>query len=444
VTADGGIMTRLGRIGEATTGMKKSPGPPGRMKLPVLAAALLLGSLSASRLPGGTAALPQSRPLQHDVRVVNIEVPVRVFDGDSFVENLTIDDFEVLENGVPQKLQAIYLVKKSAVERKEEKAPFAPKTDRNFFLVFQINDYNPKIADAVQYFTGQVLRPGDNLTVVTAVRPYHLKKEWIEKSSKDEIARQLVGLVRRDTLIGNTEYLSILNELKRMVSGGGVDGTGGRQPDLSLFGEGTWQEFLMNYRDLRERLEKIRALDAERLLSFADYLKKTEGQKNVLLFYQKEYMPMVNRNQYIGRFESAEDFIIEQDFKDLFDLYKRDVKIEADRIKKTFADASIAIHFLFLTAAPEPVAGMGGTAMEEHSEDIYSPFLEMAKATGGVMQSSSNAAALMRTAGEASENYYLLYYKPENPETDGKFREIKITVKNKSYRILYRAGYFAK
>jgi hypothetical protein len=68
----------------------------------------------------------------------------------------------------------------------------------------------------------------------------------------------------------------------------------------------------------------------------------------------------------------------------------------------------------------------------------------MAKATGGVMQSSSNAAALMRTAGEASENYYLLYYKPENPETDGKFREIKITVKNKSYRILYRAGYFAK
>jgi VWFA-related protein len=390
----------------------------------------------------GLIVLPQQ--LSHDVRVVNIEVPVRVFDGDSFVPDLTIDDFEVYEDGVPQELQAIYLIKNAAVERKEGNGTFAPKAERNFFLFFQVYTYNPKLEDAIDYFVRNVLRPGDSLTVVTSLKLYRLKKEWIAKSSKDEMARQLTKLVRHDTLVGNIEYLSILDELKRMMTGGLLDATGAVSPDLDLFGEGTWGEFLMNYRDLRERLEKLRSFDPDRLISFADYLKRMEGQKNVLLFYQREYMPMLDRKKYIGLFEDGADLVVEQDFKDLFDLYKRDSKIDAKRIKRIFADASISIHFLFMTGRPEHIGGLGDAAMEEHSEDIYQPFLEMAKATGGLAESSSNPAFMMKKAGDAFENYYLLYYKPTNSVSDGKFREIKITVKKKGYRILHRAGYFAK
>jgi VWFA-related protein len=97
-----------------------------------------------------------------------------------------------------------------------------------------------------------------------------------------------------------------------------------------------------------------------------------------------------------------------------------------------------------MTGRPEHIGGLGDAAMEEHSEDIYQPFLEMAKATGGLAESSSNPAFMMKKAGDAFENYYLLYYKPTNTAADGKFREIKITVKKKGYRILHRAGYFAK
>ena len=35
-----------------------------------------------------------SQELQHDSLVVNIEIPVRVFKGDKFVDNLSIDDFQ--------------------------------------------------------------------------------------------------------------------------------------------------------------------------------------------------------------------------------------------------------------------------------------------------------------------------------------------------------------
>ena len=62
--------------------------------------------------------------LQHDVSVVNIEVPVRVFKGDNFIDNLSLKDFDLYENGILQEIDAVYLIKKTDVSREEgEKKP---------------------------------------------------------------------------------------------------------------------------------------------------------------------------------------------------------------------------------------------------------------------------------------------------------------------------------
>ena len=63
--------------------------------------------------------------------VINIEVPVRVFAGGRLVTDLTIDDFELLEDGKPQRLEAVYFVKRH-VERRSEAKRFAPHTSRKF------------------------------------------------------------------------------------------------------------------------------------------------------------------------------------------------------------------------------------------------------------------------------------------------------------------------
>jgi hypothetical protein len=81
--------------------------------------------------------------------------------------------------------------------------------------------------------------------------------------------------------------------------------------------------------------------------------------------------------------------------------------------------------------------------MQEQSEDLYSAFSEMAQATGGLSTSSANPEFLFQKAGEASENYYLVYYTPQNYLADGKFKNIQVRVKGKSYRIAHRSGYFA-
>jgi hypothetical protein len=61
-----------------------------------------------------------------------------------------------------------------------------------------------------------------------------------------------------------------------------------------------------------------------------------------------------------------------------------------------------------------------GVRMEEHSEDIFSAFREVALATGGSVNSSANANELFKKAVDASKNYYLLYYSPGNFKKDGK------------------------
>ena len=58
-----------------------------------------------------------TQDIQHEAIAINIEVPVRVFKGDTFIDNLTINDFELFEDGILQKIEAVYLIKTNNIER---------------------------------------------------------------------------------------------------------------------------------------------------------------------------------------------------------------------------------------------------------------------------------------------------------------------------------------
>jgi hypothetical protein len=99
--------------------------------------------------------------LSYKIRVINIAVPVRVFNGDRFVDNLALQDFEVYEDGEPQKIEAFYLIKKTNLKRKEEKTIFKPETSRSFYLFFSLYEPNPQVSKALAYFFQNVITPED-------------------------------------------------------------------------------------------------------------------------------------------------------------------------------------------------------------------------------------------------------------------------------------------
>ena len=115
--------------------------------------------------------------------------------------------------------------------------------------------------------------------------------------------------------------------------------------------------------------------------------------------------------------------------------------MDVEQIKKAYSDSSINIHFLFLTRDYDE--HKPGIHYQEHSEDIFNAFNQLAAASGGYTIASANALFAFNKAVEATEKYYLLYYTPKNYTPDGKFKNIKVSVKGHNYRMLHRAGYVA-
>lgn len=409
-------------------------------------------TLKKSTLIAGILALSLTlfaQELAHETLVVNIEVPVRVFKGSQFVNNLTIDDFEVYENGKLQKIEAVYLIKKTSIERREEKKRFTPETSRNFFLFFEVTEHTPRVGEAVDYFVQNVLIPGDNLTVVTPVKTYMMKSETLEVLSKEEITKQLKSILRRDALLGSSEYRAAVEELLG-ISRALKSAFGGGDEELDSVTRGEYAEMeedvkievlLQLYESNLDKLEHMRFVDQQKLLEFAKILKEKEGQKYIFLFYQREFIPQIEPKiltQALGAYQDRPNIL--STVSRLFDTYKREISIDVSRVKQAYADSSIAIHFLFFTKPAEHVPGVH---FQEHSEDIFASFMEIAHATGGSAESSANPKFLFERAVDSSENYYLLYYSPSNYRKDGKFRNIRVRVKNRNYRVSHRAGYFA-
>jgi hypothetical protein len=105
--------------------------------------------------------LLSAQEIQHGVITINVEVPVRVFKGNRFLDHLTREDFEVYENGILQQLEAVYLIKKTDITREdtslrpdESRKRFVPQVGRNFILAFEITDYFPRIKEALAYCFG--------------------------------------------------------------------------------------------------------------------------------------------------------------------------------------------------------------------------------------------------------------------------------------------------
>ncbi len=182
-------------------------------------------------------------------------------------------------------------------------------------------------------------------------------------------------------------------------------------------------------------------IDERKILRFAQALKRVEGQKNVFFIYQREFRPEIQPVVLNSLLDSYQDQPnVMSDLQDMFQFYSRDLSVNADQLKKAFADASINFNFIFMNKEPENISGI---AMREQSEDVFRAFSQVVAATGGVVDTSQNPESGFRHAVESSEMYYLLYYSPQNYRPDGRFKNILVRVKNPDYTVLHRLGYFA-
>ena len=364
---------------------------------------------------------PSIQQEEYAERVVSIEVPVRVYKKGHFVRDLSIHDFLLYEDGVQQRIDAVYLIKKKTIER-EEKHKEAVKTrepdieSRNFVFVFEIRHYLPKLNEVMDYFFNKVMLPGDSLKVYTPVRAYNIKEDAFKVLPKQKIADQLKSKLRKDIVMGASDYRSLYEQVRKIV-----------------YTEDMTPKPLMCM-DVLRKMKALQQVDVSKLTQLADELKQTEGQKHVFLFFQKQSLPIPDS---IGPFDRLE--------------LQATMPQHVEKIKTAFSDASISGHFVFITKKPSDeldLTRMTNYAdqeikMEDSSAEIFGAFNDLAKATGGLTESSANVAAAFKKTVEASENYYLIYYTPTEYIADNKFHKIEVRIRGAGYRITHRAGYVA-
>ncbi len=383
---------------------------------------------------------------QHEVVVTNVQVPLRVFDGDRFVPDLNMADFEVFEDGQPQDVTALYLTRNGEIERMDADRDYMPMVDRQFYFVFQVLEYNPKMTEAIEYFFDHVYQPGDDLVIQTSVKNYSLPAQKAQTIPKETLIEDMQSIIRRDANVGAMEYKNLLKDLTRIVrsisslQGGTPSGMADMDSSDSV-GIQSLEFLLPRYRDTLGRMEELRLIDEKWILRFASQLRRIEEQKIVYFFYEREFRPEIQAS-LLGQLQMQyhDDYNIMGQIQDLFQAYHRELTLEVDPLSRAFADASVLLHFFFMNKKAESVPGV---YMREQSEDVYTVFSQVAEATGGVVDNSQNPASAFKSTSEISEYSYLLYYSPRDYVRDGKFKTIEVKVKDRDYRITNRRGYYA-
>lgn len=389
------------------------------MRKPCGSGAFCFLLLAAAAL-AGPAPATQQQP-QHESVVINIEVPVRVLKKDVFVDGLTLADFEVFENGVSQPVEAVYLIKDKQVLREEKapgSAPPAPRNVRNYVLYLDLKEYIPKVGDALDYFFGEVLGRDDTLFVVTPVKTYKFRSEYLSRVPGREVADRLKGILKKDIQAGNLAYRRLIRDFYQLEDED-------FPPEMADLKESLLFDLAVQIRDLTEMSES-------RVTGFADTLKSLEGEKHVFLIFQKEVLP--------------EHPFSEERQAELF----KAVSFDVERIQRYFSDASVTVHCLYITKTPRFAAfpmlqhrSVLASRLPDLSSDLYASFRQIATATGGLTESTTNPDFALRRAAEASGNYYLVYYRPAAYRSDGRFQKIEVRVRGEGYKVVHRLGYIA-
>jgi len=378
---------------------------------------------------------------------INIEIPVRVFDGNQFVDNLTIDDFEIYENSIRRNIYALVLTEKAQIIRQDIKQQIKPDLGRHFCFLFQITDYNPRISEGMTYFFNNIFQSGDTIMLITPLKQYSLSSKALEIKSREDLVKDIIQVIRRDTLSGSAEYNSAVIDLRRIVSS--ISSASGGQQTMYQSSIDTTQtsgytspleQLLPNYRETLEKLENMRIVNEESFLAFATHFKSLPGQKIAFLFYQREFRPELDSTTMNRLVSNNQDnpALLGQ-IQELFQVYYRDTNMNVERMKQVFADSSVMMNLLFFNKTPEQVPGV---YMREQSEDLYQIFSELADSTGGVINSAQNPAAALRDVSDTADKCYLLYYFSPPSDIQSRFKTIEVVVKGAKYRVLHKQGYF--
>jgi hypothetical protein len=381
--------------------------------------------------------------LLETVKVVNVEVPVRVFRNRKPIDNLTKNDFLLYENGKPQPINGFFIKKKKIKPSTDTPVSRSQpsKTGRYFVLIFDVSDYNNRLKEGIQYLFEEILEEQDEvLTFINdksvSFRPLGNKNQALEKLKpliKDQCQKKsMLMLQYHNEIIRRIQYVR-------------------QEREVYPVGVHIPIDFLRNYLNLWERYRKKYLVpELDTFFNFARHLKKIKKEKWVLNFYQVELFPKLDRDgplrkefvEFANALEmgiggpSVDSSIWGREIHTLLDKIDRSFdyvdNFPLDELNKLFYKANTTFHSILIPTSKKSISG--NLKIERVATDIENLLPVLSKSTGGMLLTSTEIKESLRKIQEKEDVYYLLTYAPTQKQGMGK---IKIKVKNGKYKVMY-------
>lgn len=420
-----------------------------------LSSALLLFALSTRAL-----AAEKKKPettVKEEARVTVVEVPVNVIDRDGRpVENLTADDFEVFDDGKPQKISGFDVVdERHAVPRPAEgEPPIHPAARRHFLIVFDLSFSSPKgIVNARRAARDFVVTRMKDLDLA-AVATFSVETGMKLLVSFTQDRTQLAAAI--DTLGFATLAERSPDPLSMVIIAPSQSNSSGFAylPSASMSGgqfntaDSILQDALENMQVQRAReLRAIYRNRVTRLLdSFAQMamaLDAVKGRKHILYLSEGFDSRELTGSTLQGGGSIEGEWVIRgESWKlDSDTRFGNSVlRTNMETALALFNRSDCVIHSIDiagLRALSDPSGSMEATLNGQDS------LFSFAHETGGEFLKNSNdlGNSFDRLLERTGLIYVLAFQLVRVPET-GKFHTLKVKAKNASYRVSARSGYY--
>ena len=424
-------------------------------RFPAFAALLLGAAVALGQDKPPASALPQPPPAQKppeapippvtenvDVTVTNVDVFVTDSKGQR-VTGLKADDFQVRQDGIPQKITNFYAVAGGKVIFEDgSSVPFDAKEPAT-----------PQVPSVVQahylfYIDNQNIQPQ------TRNRMFKRLKEFIQQSVGPNAEGMIVTYsrslkVRKSFTSHPNELIGTLEEIE-LDTGGGTNSSSDLRDALQRINEAKSsteaQNYAQNYaKEVRNDIE----FTTDALVSTISSLAGLQGRKN--LVYVSEGLPQTaGLELYEAIREKFQDPSASmQEFE--YDLSSRYMKIiQAANSNGVTIYALDASGLQTSSALDVSSRGMSTNSNDVRINDFFAnqnrqgPIKMMAEETGGLAAVNTNdwKANLDQIASDFS-NFYSLGYRAAKGATD-RGHKIEVTVKGKGLTVRTRTSFMEK
>ncbi len=368
---------------------------------------------------------------QHEVAVTLklIQVYVTARDG-SPVTDLELSDFEVFDNGRPQKLTEFerHFIHLPKIEAKPEETLISPSQvispmNRKFFLFFDFafNDHAGILRSrrAALHFIDTSLQPEDEVGLISYSARQGMKiREYL--TPDHEKVRRIVEGLEGNRVLGRSEDFKA-KYWQEFAAAAEAGGTAGRREsaggEIARMGQQA-MEFDRNVYHLQVRNFSENLTDLGRALRYIP------GEKFVVLFssgitnqvlYGKEN---ISTSGYIGG-QTGSAML-----RDLYGRMARELANSSTSVYALNTAGKIASHF-------EDTDMMGDRSLRQLS----------AVSGGAYFDNITQYETIARDIQNSTGNYYVLgYYIDE--QWDGKFHQVEVRVKRKDCRVRSQEGYY--